>query len=144
MAGDRSLERLDLADVAAAQPLLDAEVETIDTVVAHVLLDQLRVRVEDLDAALIAALDAIEQRQRLIVQPAGVEREHLDLGRVTADDVRQHHRLGTEAVGVDDVAVLAHGLLQHGARVLYEGLQAGRQRVRVHSEPDCSQPAYNP
>ena len=62
-----------------ALALLDAEVETVDAVVAHVLLDQPRVRVEDLDAALVAALDAIEQRQRLVVQPAGVEREHLDL-----------------------------------------------------------------
>ena len=42
----------------------------------------LRVRIEDLDAALVAALDAIEQRERLVVQPAGVEREHLDLGHV--------------------------------------------------------------
>ena len=70
MAGDGALERLDLADVAAAQPLLDAEVETVDAVVAHVLLDQPRVRIEHLDAALVAALDAIEQRQRLVVQPA--------------------------------------------------------------------------
>ena len=87
----------------------------------------LGIRIEDLDAALVAALDAIEQRQRLVVQPAGVEREHLDFGRVAADDVGQHHRLGAEAVGVDDVAVFAHGVLQHGARVLDERLQAGRQ-----------------
>ena len=81
MTGDGALERLDLADAAAALALLEAEVEAVDAVVAHVLFDQLCIRVEDLDAALVAALDAIEQRQRLLVQPAGVEREHLDLGR---------------------------------------------------------------
>ena len=40
--------------------------------------------------------------------------------------------------------VLAHGMLQQGARVLHERLQAGRQRVRVHSGTDSSQPPYNP
>ncbi len=127
MTGDRALERLDLADAAAGLTLLETQIETIDAVVAHVLFDQLRIRVEDLDAALIAALDAIEQRERLVVQAAGVEREHLDLGDVAADDVRQHHRLGAEAVRVDDVAVLAHGMLEQGARVLDERLQTGRQ-----------------
>src|SRR6185369_2065343 len=125
MAGDRALERLDLADIAAAQALFDAEVETVDAVVPHVLLDQLGVRVEDLDATLVATLDAIEQREGLVVQPAGIEREHLDLGHVTADDVGQHHRFGAQAVRVDDVAILTHGMLEHGARVLNERLQAG-------------------
>ena len=144
MTGDRALERLDLADVAATLPLLDTQVEAIDAVVAHVLLDQLRIRIEDLDPTLVAALDAIEQRERFVVQPAGVEREHPDLGDVAADDVRQDHRLGAEAVRVDDVAVLADGMLEHGACVLDERLQAGRQRVRVHSELDSTQPPYNP
>jgi hypothetical protein len=78
------------------------------------------------------------------VQSAGVEREHPDFGDVAADDVRQYHRLGAEAVRVDDVAVFANGMLEHRARVLDERLQAGRQRVRVHSELDSTQPPYNP
>ena len=42
------------------------------------------------------------------MEAAGIDTEHVDLGHVRPDDVGQHHRLGSEAVRVNDAAMLAH------------------------------------
>ena len=41
--------------------------------------------------------DAIDQRERLFGQPAGVEREYVDRQRVARDQVGEDHVLGPEA-----------------------------------------------
>ena len=53
-------ERFDLADVAAAQALIDARVETVDAVLGDEALDVLRLRVINTDTFAVAALHAIE------------------------------------------------------------------------------------
>ena len=126
-ARNRALERLDLANVAAGLPFFDAEIEPVDPVVAHILLDVTGVRIEHLDATLIPTLEAIEQRERFIVEPAGIEREHLDVRRVRRDDIGEHHRLRAETVRIDDVLVIMQSQLEQGASVLNQRLESRRQ-----------------
>ena len=112
--------------MAARLTLFEPQIEAIDAVVAHVLFDACSVRIEDLNAALITTLQPIQQRERLVVQATGVEREDFDLGGMRRDDVGQHHGLGAEAVRVDDVLVLVQRTLQQRTRAFHQRLQPRR------------------
>ncbi len=57
------------------------------------------------------------------MQPTRVDAEYVDLRDVRPDDIGQHHRLGAEAVRIDDTAVRADGggqLLPNGGGLLFE------------------------
>ena len=123
VAGHCTLEGFDLANRAAGLAFFKAEVEAVDAVVANVLFDRLRLWIEHGDTPLIAALESIEQRERLVMQATGIEREHFDLRCMRRHDVREHHRFRTEAVRIDDILVLLHGVLELRAGLLHEGLQ---------------------
>src|SRR5579863_8366056 len=73
VSGNRPDERLDLADLAAADALPQAVIETVDAVLAHIALHRLRIRVIQLDTTVVAALEALQQCQGLLGQPAGVD-----------------------------------------------------------------------
>jgi hypothetical protein len=94
-------------------------------------------RREDRDRDAPALLDARQQRQRLVVQLAGVERGHRDGQAVARDQVGQHHVLGAQAGGLHDGAtMLARRRGQHGDRVGELGVvlaaRPGVQRNGVH------------
>jgi hypothetical protein len=98
-------------------------VEAVDALGRGQLLERLRIRVDEAQRALVAALEFLEQIVGFLVQPPGIDAEHVDLGDVGPDDVGEHHRLGAEAVRVDHPAVLACGreeLLAHARRLPLE------------------------
>ena len=112
IAGDGPDEGLDLADLAAADALAEAVIEAIDAVLAHVALHRLRIRVIQLDAALVAALQALQQRQRLLGQSPGIDTDDVDAGYMHPDQVGQHHCFGAQATGIDHAAVRIDRLAQ--------------------------------
>src|SRR6478736_7384923 len=67
--GDGTAEGLDLADVAAALAVLDAVEETVDAVPRHPGFDGLRLGVVDLDAPLVAPLQAFDEVVRFLGKP---------------------------------------------------------------------------
>src|SRR3984957_11094776 len=97
-------ERLDLADLAAADALAQAVVKTVDPVLAHVTLHRLRVRVVQLDTTMIAAFEARDQRQGLFRQPAGIDADDVDRGHMRPDQVGKYHGLRAQAAGIDHAA----------------------------------------
>src|SRR5262245_9644120 len=93
----RPAQRLDLADVAARLAQLDAAVETVDAVIAHVVLHGVGARKHDAEPRAVARGYRIEQRVGLVVQPSRVKREHVDAQRVPENQVGEHHVLGAQA-----------------------------------------------
>ena len=68
-----------------------------------------------LDRQAVARFDARDQRQRLRVQLAGVQRGDGDGQAVARDQVGEHHVLGAQAGGLHDGAgMFGRGRLQHG------------------------------
>ena len=102
-------EHLDLAHMAAGEPVLHAVVEPVDAVLRHQGFKSHRIRIVDADAPAVAPLQPLDEVDGLLGQPTGVEGEDLDLRHVIPDEVREHDGLGPEAAGVHHLAVVAHG-----------------------------------
>ncbi len=97
LAGERAPERLDLADLAAALAQVDAPIERVAAVDAHIFEHRRRLRLVDLHLHAVAVSDFLEQDQRIGVKPAGVEHEDLDRQAGARDGVGQDHVLGRKA-----------------------------------------------
>src|SRR5262245_14885179 len=95
----RPAQRLDLADVAARFAQIDAAIEAVDAIAAHVILHGSGAWEYNAQPRAIARRYRIEQRVGLVMQPSGIEREYLDAQRIPEDQVGQHHVLGAEAAG---------------------------------------------
>src|SRR2546430_17663517 len=87
-----------LADAAAFEACLEAVIEAVHALARDQPLERRGVRVDHPDRAPVAALQLLEQLMGLLVQPPGIDAEHVDLGQLRRDDVGEHHRLGAEAV----------------------------------------------
>jgi len=106
---DRALERLHLADTAARLTRLEAVVEAIDALRRHEALERLRVRIHHTQVALVAPLQLFQKLVGLLRESTRVDTENVYFRHVRPDDVGQHHRLGTQAVRVNDAPVFADG-----------------------------------
>src|SRR5581483_11351153 len=109
-AGDPRVERVQvlrqrqhLADLAAEEPVLDLAVEEIRPVLADHARDVLGVGGEDLELdARIAVAYLLDQLERLLGQPAGVDREHLHVRVELVRHVDQHRAVDLERRGDGD------------------------------------------
>ena len=99
LAGQHTLQRLDLAGVAAGLARLDRVVEAVDALPGDRLRQQIVARIDNLDAATIAGFGGGDQGMGLLRQAAGIEREDADIESLAEDHVGQHHVFGAEAVG---------------------------------------------
>src|SRR5438270_6529272 len=78
LAGERTSERLDFADIAALVPQFSAAVKGIAAVEIDVIHHRSRLRLVDLHVEPIAIADGRDQRKRVVVKAAGVEDEYVD------------------------------------------------------------------
>ena len=113
-AGEHARQRLELAHAAAGLAQLDAAVHRLLTVGADEVEDLLADRREDLDRQAVVRLDARDQRERLGVQLAGVERGQRDGQAVPGDQVGDDHVLDTQRGRLQRAGTeVGGGLLQH-------------------------------
>ena len=89
--GELALQRLDLADLAARDPQVDAAIHQVRPLGRDQLRDRVAVRVLELHRDAVALADLLEQRVRLGRQTAGIQREHADLGVDAPRHVDQGH-----------------------------------------------------
>ena len=118
-AGERSVQRAHLADLAAGLAVLDREPEAEDAVARDELLDLARVGHDHADAQAVALLACLQRLQRLGKVAAGVEGENVDVGAGCGDGMQQRLVLETEARREGDAAGngardLGHALLERG------------------------------
>src|SRR5205814_3888965 len=102
---------------------LEAVIEAVHALARDQPLERRGVRVDHPDRAPVAALQLLEQLMGLLVQPPGIDAEHVDLGQLRRDDVGEHHRLGAEAVRVHEAPVAGEGgreLRVHRPRLPFE------------------------
>ena len=134
--GQRALERLDLADLAAGLAQLHAFVEGIGAMRGHMRIDGSRVWPVDRDLAAIALADRVQHAQRFGVQPAGVQREHLQVQPGVENGVRQHHVLGRQRRGQRSVGIRRRASASvsiNSRQRRRAGFQFGRQFDRRHA-----------
>src|ERR1700732_2585132 len=81
-AGNRPAEGLHLANAAALEARLEAAVEAVHALARHQPLERYGIGVDEADAALVAALQLLQQVVGFLVKPPGVDAEHVDLGQV--------------------------------------------------------------
>ena len=97
--GKRALQRLDLADTTALAPVVHALAEGVEALLPDERFDLLAIGEHYLDGNVaVLKADVLHDFVSLVVQTAGIEREHADLRRVLRDDVLKRHVLGAEAV----------------------------------------------
>ncbi len=97
--------------------------EGVHALLVHQLGEAFRIGIHELDALLAAPLELFQQLVRLLVEATRIDADDVDFGNMRPDDVRQHHCLDPEAVGVDDLAVLLNSRLQRLAdsvRLLFQ------------------------
>ena len=82
----RAAERLDFADPATL--LMPVAAEGEQSLLAHQRLERRGLRADDLDGDPVVFADALDERQRLAVEPPGVERE--DAERADAGGALRH------------------------------------------------------
>ena len=70
------------------------------------------------DGNAVARLDAWHERQRLVVQRAGVQRRDRDRQAMARDQVGEHHVLGAEARRENDARRVCGGRLPQAAQCL--------------------------
>src|SRR6266850_2426033 len=99
LAGERPLERLDLADLAAALAQLDALIKCIAAVGTHVFKHRRRIRLVDLHVHSVIIFYFLNQHQGIRVQAAGIEHEDLDRQAGARDGVGKDHVFGRKAAG---------------------------------------------
>src|SRR5258705_12546142 len=97
LARERPLERLDLADPAAALAQLDAAVESVAPMDTHVLEHRRRIGLVDLHIRSIVVSYFLDQSQGVGVQAAGVEHEDLARQAGARNGVGEDHVLGRKA-----------------------------------------------
>ncbi len=95
----RTIQRLDLANTAAAFTQIDALIERVQTVIADILFDRLRLRMKLFDVVAITLFHAIDHAQRFSMQTTGVQRKDADLHTTRKNGVREQHVFGCEAAG---------------------------------------------
>src|SRR5690606_30074734 len=93
----RAVERADLADLAARLAVLDGEAEAVDAVARDELLDLARIREDDADLAVIAALAFLERVERLGEMAACIQREDVEIDARRGDGVKHRLILKAEA-----------------------------------------------
>src|SRR6266850_483280 len=113
LAFERALERLDLADMAAALAQLLAFVEGIAAEIRDVFGNGAGIRPEHLHVVAVARADRADHVERIGVQPLRVEGEDFDFELVPQDGVGDHHVLGGEARGEGGRSVLERNAHQH-------------------------------
>ena len=127
-------EGLHLANLAARLAQLDAAVHRLRPVPAHEVHHLLLARAIDLDLQAVAFLDARDQRRRLGVQLAGLERADRDAEPEAGDQVGDDHVLRAEAGRLHDAAAVIFGRgLQQLDRRVELGLEVGA-RMRVERD----------
>ena len=132
----RAGQRLGLAHAAARLAQLDAAIERVGAVIAHESLQEPGVRRVDVDGQPVAGADAIDQRVRLVGQPAGVEREDADRQRVPRDQVDDDHVFRAEARREDRRRVAGRDVAQQRDDVLdAPGCRIAIGRRRAAAEP---------
>src|ERR1700733_11799936 len=132
--GERSIERLDLADVAAGLPDFHRFVEAVDAVFLDQSLELVLAWIDGTDAPAIATLGLRPQLISFGKQPAGVEGDDIDVETMLADHLHDDLILETEARREDKLADnfaaesrQAFGRRQTGER----GIEAGRLRSQA-------------
>src|SRR5258706_195242 len=106
LAVERAIERLHLADVAAALAQLLAFVERVAAETRDVFCNGAGIRPEHFHVVAVARADRADHVERVGVQPFRVEGEDFDFELVPQDDIGDHHVLGGEARGEDGRSVL--------------------------------------
>jgi len=106
---------------AAALAQLERPVEGVDAMFVDVVLDRARLGREHAHALLVMPLDALEQLEGLARQAARVDGGDVDARDVGPDQVGEHDRLGAQAAGIDDPAMLRDRALQQFDAVGHPG-----------------------
>ena len=114
-AGQRALQRLDLARMATGLAQFGRFVKSVDSVLPRVLLDQLVARIVELERQPVVLFHFGDQVVGFQWQAAGVERKNLDVELLTEDQVGEHHVFGAEAVGKCGRGKFAGDLPEQGA-----------------------------
>ncbi len=96
---ERALQRLDLADVAAAFAQLHALVKRVAAEARDILGDRSRVGLEDLHFVAVAFTDRSDHVERVRVQPPGIQREDLDAEPEPQYHLGNHHVFRGQARG---------------------------------------------
>src|SRR5712672_704840 len=113
LAVERAIERLHLADMAAAIAQLLAFVERDAAETRDVSCNGAGIRPEDLHVVAVARADRADHVERVGMQPLRVEGEDFDFELVPQDGVGDHHVLGGEARGEGGRSVLERDAHQH-------------------------------
>ncbi len=125
-AGHHAAQRFELAQRAAGLAQLDAAVHRARAVALDELQHRLVGRAVDVHRQAVALLDAADQRQRLRMQLARVERRQRNRQPVARDQVGDDHVLGAQAGGLHDAAGMRlGGSAQHLQRALQLGVETG-------------------
>src|SRR5664280_83803 len=103
--GERTIERLALAHVAACEPRLLRAVNSIDALLGDQAFQRRAIGIDRADAATIAALGFRPQRIGFREQPPGIERHHVDVEIALADPMEDELAFDAEAVREDDRTV---------------------------------------
>src|SRR5438552_13931504 len=113
-------EWLDLAEVAAEQPVVDRAVEEVRSVPRDHALDVLRVRDEQVELETRVPLaQLLDELEGLLREPARVDAEEADLGIDLVGHVEQGHAVVLERRRDGDARREAlHRPLEHGLRLL--------------------------
>ena len=142
--GEHARQRLELADGAAGLAQVDRFVHRTFAVRAHEVHDRLGHRLVDFDRQAVPFLDARDQRERLVVQLARLQRADRDAEVVARDQVGDDHVLGAQAGRLHDASgVFGRGALQHGDGVCDAAVETlrrpGVEIDRAHIDaPPCT------
>ena len=93
-ADKRAIERRDFADAAAELALRDAVIKSVFAMRRDVGGDVLFIRTLDFDRDTVLCLHLADQRERFIVQAAGIQSEDFDWQAEPRDSVGDHHVFG--------------------------------------------------
>ena len=133
--GQLALQRLDLADLAAGDPQVDAAVHQVRALGRDELRNRIAIGVLELHGDAVPLADLLEQRVRLGRQAPGVQREHADLGVDAPRHVDQRHAV--DATGGADrhprVEAVERPLQQLFGRGVLEPVGGGVDRLDLFS-----------
>jgi len=104
-AGERAIERLDLANMAAGESRIARSIKTVDPVLLDQRFEAFILRIDRADAPAVAALRLRPKLVALAKQPAGVECRNLNVDRVLGDQMENDLILQTEAGREHDPSV---------------------------------------
>ncbi|MNQ27677.1 hypothetical protein D3C85_409380 [compost metagenome] len=124
-ARQRALERLDLADLATGFAQLHAFIEGKRAMRGHMLVHRGRNRPVHSDLASITLAHRVQHAQRLGMQPARVQGEHLEIQAGVIDGVRQHHILGRQRGRQRGVRITSLDIGQARGQITPANRQAG-------------------